>query len=272
MPVSGNPQWPTLAKQIRLRAVRMVTSANAAHIGSAMSIVDILTVLYFGVLEHSDQPEHPDRDRFILSKGHAVVGLYSTLRERGVITQEMIDGYGTASSPLMAHASHHVPGVELSTGALGHGLPVGVGKALAAKMRGQSWRTFVVLSDGELNEGSNWEALMFAVHHKLSNLTAIIDANGLQSLGTTVDTLNMEPLADRFRAFGCQVHEIDGHDYQQIAAAVTAPREGPVVVIARTVKGKGVSYMENQVAWHYKTPTADELAIAARELAVGAEA
>ena len=170
---------------------------------------------------------------------------------------------------MMSHISHHVPGVEFSTGSLGHGLPFGVGKALAAKRLGTNWRTFVLLSDGELDEGSNWEAFMFAAHHQLNNLVVIVDYNKLQSLTTVDQTLRIEPLADKFNAFGWQVLEIDGHDHQSIHKALTihqTPSTKPSIVIAHTTKGKGVTYMENKVEWHYKSPNLEQLAQALAEI------
>ena len=259
-----------LARRIRANAVRMVHRAKASHIASALSISDILAVLYGGVMRFDpQQPRAGARDRFILSKGHACVAVYSTLAEVGLIPAEQLRTYGDDFSWLMNHISHKVDGVEFSTGSLGHGLPFGVGKALAARTRGEDWRTFVVLSDGEMDEGSNWEALMFAAHHQLSRLTAIIDYNKLQSLTSVAATLGLEPLGDKLRAFGCAVHDIDGHDHAALAAALAsvAP-DRPTVIIANTIKGKGVSFMENQVAWHYKNPNDAQLAQALAELEV----
>lgn len=259
-----------LALRIRRHALEMVHRAKASHIGSALSISDILAVLYGEVLRLDPrQPAWPDRDRFILSKGHACVAVYAALAECGFIAREQLIEYGRDHSMLMNHISHKVPGVEFSTGSLGHGLPFGVGKALAAQRRGAGWRTFVLLSDGELGEGSNWEALMFAAHHRLDRLVAIVDYNKLQSLTTVAQTLAIEPLADKFRAFGWAVREVDGHDHAQLAAALeTAPWEAgrPSILIAHTVKGKGVSFMENRVEWHYRSPDAQQLSQALSEL------
>lgn len=259
-----------LANRVRQNALKMVHRAKASHIASALSIVDILAVLYGQVMrfDPADQT-YSLRDRFILSKGHACVAVYSTLAEVGFIPKEQLETYGDDFSWLMNHISHKVNGVEFSTGALGHGLPFGVGKALAAKARGEAWRTFVLLSDGEMDEGSNWEALMFAAHHKLTNLTAIIDYNKLQSLDSIANTLGLEPLVDKLKAFGCVVHEVDGHDHQQIADALARiSHEKPTVIVAHTTKGKGVSFMENRVEWHYKNPTDEQLAMALNELEV----
>jgi transketolase len=257
-----------LANRIRQNSLKMVHKAKASHIASALSIADVLAVLYGKVMcfEPGD-PFKSMRDRFILSKGHACVAVYSTLAEVGLIPKAQLETYGDDFSWLMNHISHKVDGVEFSTGALGHGLPFGVGKALAAKSRGDSWRTFVLLSDGEMDEGSNWEALMFASHHKLFKLTAIIDYNKLQSLDTVAKTLALEPLADKLRAFGCEVHEVDGHDHEHIATALLSVSQSkPTVIVAHTTKGKGVSFMENRIEWHYKNPNDEQLATALAQL------
>ena len=246
----------------------MVCKAKASHIGSALSIADILAVLYGEVMKYTaSNPADPLRDRFILSKGHACVAVYATLAEVGIIAREQLLTYGDDFSWLMNHISHKVAGVEFSTGALGHGLPFGAGKALAAQSMGASWRTFVLLSDGEMDEGANWEALMFAAHHKLARLTAIIDYNKLQSLDSVAKTLGLEPLTDKLRAFGCAVHEVNGHDHAQLLAALRdVTPDKPTVVVAHTIKGKGVSFMENSVQWHYKNPSDAQLAAALAEL------
>lgn len=260
----------TLAQHIRIQALHMVHRARASHIGSALSICDIVAVLYGRVLNvDPKQPTFSDRDRFILSKGHACVAVYAALAERGFIGREDLLNYGQDHSVLMNHISHKVAGIEFSTGSLGHGLPFGVGKALAAQRRGQSWRTFVLLSDGELGEGSNWEAMMFAAHHQLGNLIAVIDYNKLQSLTTVDKTLRLEPLADKARAFGWSVREVDGHNHDLLEQYLgSAPWEAgkPSFLIAHTTKGKGVSFMENSVEWHYKSPSAEELAQALEEI------
>jgi transketolase len=260
-----------LAVAIRRRALAMVARARASHIGSALSIADIVAVLYGNVLRVDPaDPNWPDRDRFLLSKGHACVAVYAALAERGFFPAALLDTYGDDHSSLMAHISHRVPGVEFSTGALGHGLPFGVGKAIAADRRGAAWRTFVLLSDGELGEGSNWEACLFAAHHRLDRLVAIIDYNKLQSLGPVDQTLRLEPLADKFAAFGWAVREVDGHDHAALTSAVSgAPwvPGKPSMLIAHTTKGKGVSFMENRVEWHYRNPDAAQLAAALAELA-----
>lgn len=252
-----------LARRIRCRALEMVAAAKASHIGSALSITDIVAVLYGGALNlRPEQPRWPGRDRFILSKGHACVAVYGALAETGFFPRSVLDGYCADGSHLMSHISHHVPGVEFSTGALGQGLPFGVGKALAARKSGEDWRTVVVMSDGELAEGSNWEAFLFAAHHKLDRLTAIIDYNKLQSLGTVADTLGIEPLGDKLRAFGWALREVDGHDHAALHAALSGERwepGKPQLLIAHTTKGKGVAYMEGKVEWHYRSPSPELL-------------
>lgn len=259
-----------LATFIRKHALEMVCKARASHIGSALSIADIIAVLYAQVLRIDPaQPLLPERDRFILSKGHACVAVYAALAWRGFFPASDLETYGQDHSNLMNHISHKVPGVEFSSGALGHGLPFGVGKALAAKQQKADWRVFVQLSDGEMDEGSNWEALMFAAHHKLDNLVAIIDYNKLQSLTTVANTLGLEPLGAKLRAFGWSVQEVDGHDHKQLRQALASvPWEAgrPSVLIAHTTKGKGVSFMENKVEWHYKSPNTEQLAQALAEL------
>jgi transketolase len=259
-----------LARRTRIQALQMVYRARASHIGSALSICDIVAVLYGQVLRIDPKlPKSQQRDRFILSKGHACVAVYGVLAEMGFFPVEELLTYGQDHSLLMNHISHKVSGVEFSTGSLGHGLPFGTGKALAAKRSKQEWRTYVLLSDGELGEGSNWEAMMFAAHHQLDNLVAIIDYNKLQSLTTVDKTMRIEPLADKAQAFGWAVREVDGHDHATLAKLLNAtPWElgKPSFLIAHTTKGKGVSFMENSVDWHYKSPSADQLALALGEL------
>ena len=259
-----------LANRIRQNSLKMVHRAKASHIASALSVTDILAVLYGKILRFDPANENDSsRDRFILSKGHACVAVYATLAQVGFIPLGQLETYGDDFSWLMNHISHKVNGVEFSTGSLGHGLPFGVGKALAAKIRGEAWRTFVLLSDGEMDEGSNWEALMFAAHNKLSKLTAIIDYNKLQSLDSVARTLGLEPLVDKLTAFGCSVREIDGHDHHLLSEALASVSdEKPTVLVAHTVKGKGISFMENRVEWHYKNPNDDQLALALSEIEV----
>lgn len=248
----------------------MVTQAKASHIGSALSIADIVAVLYGRALRVSPAaPRHPERDRFILSKGHACVAVYAALAETGFIDRSLLETYGADGSMLMAHISHKVPGAEFSTGALGHGLPFGTGKAMAGKLRGESWRTVVLTSDGEWGEGSNWEAALFAAHHGLDNLVCIIDYNKLQSLKSVDETLRLEPLHSKFEAFGWAVREVDGHDHDALIELLEGPpwEPGkPMMLIAHTIKGKGVSFMENRVEWHYRNPTPELLDAALAEI------
>lgn len=260
----------TLAREIRAHAVGMVAQAHASHIGGALSMADLLAVLYGEVLRvRPEEPRWPERDRFILSKGHSCTALYAALALRGFFPVEELEAYGRDGARLMAHVSHEVPGVEFSTGSLGHGLPFGCGKALAAKRQGLAWRVFVMLSDGELDEGSNWEAILFAPHHRLDNLVAIVDYNKIQSLGSVKEVLDLDPLADKFRAFRWAVREIDGHDHDAIGRALSSvPWEPgrPSCLIAHTVKGKGVDFMENQLLWHYRSPNAEEAQRALKQL------
>lgn len=259
-----------LAKQIRINVLRMVYAANASHVGSCFSIADIVAVLYGQSLKLCpDQPKWSERDRFILSKGHGGAAIYAALALKGFIERQELNEYAKDGSRLMAHISHKVPGVEFSTGSLGHGLPFATGKALAAKRQGANWRVFALLSDGEMDEGSNWEAILFAAHHGLDNLVAIIDYNKLQSLGSIANTLGLEPLVEKFLAFGWAVREIDGHDHEQLKQTLgVVPWEmgKPSMLIAHTTKGKGVGFMENAVQWHYCSPNQQQLEQALVEL------
>ncbi|MGV3710342.1 MAG: transketolase [Gemmatimonas sp.] len=262
-----------LAQIIRADALRMTAATKASHIGSCLSIADILAVLYSGVLQlRSSEPRWPGRDRFVVSKGHAAAIVYSVLARTGFFPVSELDSYTRDGSIFTGHVSHHVPGVEFSTGSLGHGLPIGTGIALAAQKTQQNHRTFVLVSDGELDEGSNWEAILFAGHHKLRNLTAIVDANGIQSFGTVSEVLELEPLPDKFRNFGWNMREIDGHDHDALRTALQPPDVSdtrPTLVLARTVKGSGVSFMENELRWHYKSANPQELADALVEVGGG---
>jgi transketolase len=265
-----NKDTQAFARSIRTEALQMVARANASHIGGALSMADIIAVLYAGLLRvRPEAPNWPDRDRFILSKGHCCASLYAALALRGFFPRQELATYGETDTRLMAHISHKVPGVEFSTGSLGHGLPFGCGKALAAQRANAAWRTFVLLSDGELDEGSNWEAILFAPQHKLDNLVVIIDYNKIQSLGAVGEVLELEPLAEKFQAFRWSVREVDGHDHAALHHALArTPWEAgkPSCLIAHTVKGKGVDFMENSLKWHYSAPGSDQLAAALRQL------
>jgi transketolase len=240
-------------------------------VASALSIADAVAVLYGGVMRHRpDDPGFPDRDRFILSKGHAGAIVYAALAESGYFPVTRLAEHCANGSALSGHVSHAgVPGVELSTGSLGHGLSVAAGMALQAKRKGWPFRTYVAMGDGECAEGSVWEAAQFAAHHHLSGLVAIIDANRLQGLGRPDDVLACDPMAGKWRAFGWSVVEVDGHDHEQLEAALDVdPRVAarPRCVLAHTIKGKGVSFMEDDLAWHYRSPGPDELTRALAEL------
>jgi len=225
-------------------------------------MADILAVLYSGILNISPETIHsPDRDRFILSKGHACAGLYAVLADRGFFPVDWLETFYQNGSKLAGHATSSVPGIEVSTGSLGHGLSIACGMALAAKRDGQCYRIFTALSDGECDEGSVWEAALFAAQHYLGNLTVIIDYNKIQSLGNVCDILGLEPLGAKWEAFGWSVAQIDGHDHEQLIETLVKAHEEsrkPNCVIAHTVKGKGVPFMENQLLWHYRSPSPDE--------------
>ena len=256
---------------MRRRAFRMVHEAQLGHPGGDFSATDILATLYFGVMRHDPkQPNDPKRDRFIMSKGHATGAIYTALAAAGFFPEEWLDTYMQPRSLLNGHPNrNYLPGIETNTGPLGHGFPVAVGIAIAGQIDGADFRTFVITGDGELQEGSNWEAAMTAGHRKLANLTLIVDRNRLQQGAGTEETNGLDPLDDKFRAFGWHVEEVDGHDHAALLKALGTPvgdRTKPLCVIANTVKGKGVSFMEDQFTWHYRSPNAEELERAIAEL------
>lgn len=259
-----------LAKEIRKKSLQMVHQANSSHIGGALSMTDILAVLYTSVLKYKpDNPTWEGRDRFILSKGHACVALYSTLALCDYFPIDLLDEYGKNGSKLLSHTTHYIPGIEISAGSLGHGLPIGCGIALAAKYKKNNYRTFVLAGDGEMDEGSNWEALLLAAHRKLDNLCLIIDYNKIQSLGNTNEILNLEPLKSKLEAFNWNVLQIDGHQHTDLLKAFVLAektKEKPTVIIAHTIKGKGVSFMENNLLWHYRAPNEELLRTAINEI------
>jgi transketolase len=260
-----------LARRIRIHALCMTSRGGSSHVGAAFSIADILAVLYSGVLKVDPAaPKRGDRDRFILSKGHAGAAVYAVLAESGFLPVEKLRTHYQDGSDLSGHVSHKgIPGVELSTGSLGHGLSVGAGMAKAGKLVGALHRVVVLLSDGECDEGSNWEAILFAAHHRLDNLVAIVDYNKIQSLAPVAETLELEPFADKWRSFGWSVVEVDGHDHyalHQTFHRLPAAPGRPTCVIAHTTKGKGVSFMENSVLWHYRTARGEEFDTALAEL------
>lgn len=247
-----------LAWKIRRHGIEMTHLSGGSHIGAVMSVADIIAVLYTEVLHYkADEPKWEERDRFILSKGHAGAAIYAALAESGFFNIDELRSHYANGSRLSGHVSHHLPGVDFSTGSLGHGLSAAAGMALAAKKNGKSHKVYVVLGDGECDEGSVWEAVLFANHFRLDNLVAIVDHNHMQSLDTCEHTLELESLAGKWAAFGWNVQEIDGNDHEQLRAAFAKQGEQPdkpMVIIANTVKGKGVSFMENDILWHYRFP------------------
>mgnify|MGYP001004432150 CR=1 FL=1 len=254
----------------RKTILTIIKQANAGHTGGSLSCVDILNVLYNQVMNVSPQTmSSPDRDRYVHSKGHSVEALYTVLADRGFFPREELDTLCKAGSHFVGHPTRKVPGIEQNTGALGHGLPVAVGMALGAKLDGRSYRVFTIMGDGELTEGSVWEASMSAAHYKLDNLVAIVDRNTLQITGRTEDVMRLDPLAQRFAAFGYAVREVDGNDVAALAdlfAQVPFEPGKPNLVLAHTVKGKGISFIEDTAKWHHHVPTDQELATAIGEL------
>lgn len=259
-----------LSKKVRADVLRMLHMTKASHVGSCFSVADILAVLYARVLRmNPSQPKMNDRDRVIISKGHAAAVVYAALAHCGYFPIEWLYKYCNNGGLLAGHVSDQVPGVEISSGSLGHGLSVGVGMALAAKIDKKSWNTYVVMSDGECDEGSIWEAALLAGHHRLANLMVLIDFNKIQSFGRVEDVLSLEPFGDKWRAFGWNVVEVNGHDHGQLEATIKnciADFERPSVIICHTIKGKGVSFMEDKIEWHYKSPNDEQLLIALSEL------
>jgi transketolase len=259
-----------LAWKIKRHGVEMTHLSKGAHIGSILSVSDIIAVLYTGVLNiDSSNPQKENRDRLILSKGHAGAAIYAALAEKGFFpVMELATHYGNGSR-LSGHVSHKgVPGVEFSTGSLGHGLSVAVGMALEAKLSHKNYHIYVVMGDGECDEGSIWEASMFAHHHKLNNLTVIVDYNQMQSLDFCENTLSLNPLDKKFASFGYNVLNIDGHNHEELKKAFDTrfDNEDPKMILAHTVKGKGISFMENNILWHYRTPQGEEYDAAVKEL------
>jgi transketolase len=261
-------QLENLARQIRFEVVKMSSSGKAAHLGSSLSCVDILVALYFSFLKID--PKDPYRDRFILSKGHAVSALYATLAYKNFFPKDALASFNKDGSALPEHPSPYcVPGLEVATGSLGHGLSFGIGHALAAKISEQNFKVAVLLSDGECNEGSVWEAAMFAPAKKLNNLIAIIDFNKWQATGRSCEVMQLQPLKEKWASFGWDAHEIDGHDIAAILKILSLKdNDRPCAIIAHTVKGKGVSFMEDDNNWHYRIPTAEEVELAQKELQV----
>lgn len=258
-----------IAKIIRKDVLTISHRANVGHIGSALSIVDILTVLYFSVLRvNAKKPYDPSRDRFILSKGHAAAALYAVLFRRGFLTKRELSSFCADGGMVGVHPDRMVEkGIECSTGSLGHGLSIGIGMALGLQKRGHHARVFVLLSDAELNEGSTWEAIMFAAHHKLGNLVAVVDVNGSQAFGKTENILALRPLALKWAAFGWDVYEVNGHSLEDISTAfLRVGFQHPSVILAKTVIGKGVDFMENNFVWHYLSLSPEQYIKARQQL------
>ncbi|MHB8588875.1 MAG: transketolase [Candidatus Dormibacteraceae bacterium] len=250
---------------IRRHVLEQSKRANVGHIGCALSVADILAALYGGVLK--GHPADPDRDRFVMSKGHAGIALYAALHLAGHLSHDVLESYSGDSSLLGVHPHHGLAGVDFSTGSLGQGLSMAAGAALAARLQGSHRRAFALLSDAECNEGSVWEAAMFAAQHRLENLVAIVDLNGQQALGYTKDVISLEPLEERWGSFGWDVHTVDGNDQEAVASSIAGLEARlPHVLIARTTFGSGVSFMESQIRWHYLPMDETQYALALREI------
>ncbi len=269
-PMVNLDELKSIARRLRGSILTMITEANSGHPGGSLSAVEILTSLYFRTLRHrSDDPSWADRDRFVLSKAHACPVLYAALAEAGYFPHEELMSFRKINSRLQGHAHVKTPGVEMSGGSLGQGLSFGVGTALAARLDGRPTRTYVLLGDGECDEGQIWEAAMSAAHYELDNLVAIIDRNGIQNDRWTYEVMNLEPLPAKWRAFGWHTLEIDGHDISRLIDALdeaSATTGKPTAIIAKTVKGKGVSFMENNPNFHGKAPSREQLALALEEI------
>lgn len=260
-----------ISKNIRKKIIKMVSISKSSHVGSAMSIVEILVVLYFKILKiYPHDPVNENRDRFILSKGHASAALYAVLSEIGFFNENLLDKFFIDGGVLPGHLDRNVNmGIEVSSGSLGHGLSIGTGMAIAAKHDKKDHKIYVLMSDGECDEGSVWEAAMLAGHLKLDNLVAIIDYNKLQSFGRVKEVLNLEPLCEKWTAFGWDVKEVNGHDFQELLNAlgsIPIKSDKPSIVIAHTIKGKGVSFMEDKLEWHYKSPDQQQYEMAIKEI------
>lgn len=260
-----------LANKLRHHVLNMTHKAKSSHVGTCMSMIELLAVLYTHILRvDPEHPGWPDRDRFILSKGHGAAALYAILAESGFFPLEWLETFYQNGSRLAGHVTYRgIPGIEFATGSLGHGLSVATGMALVAKREQKDYRVFVMLSDGECDEGSTWEPVLFAGHHHLENLTVIVDYNHIQSLGTVPEVLDLEPFADKWRSWNWAVREIDGHDCDAIKSTLqNLPFEAgrPNCLIAHTVKGKGVSFMENKLLWHYRSPQGSEYEAAVKEI------
>ena len=265
------PELESIAKKIRGKIVEMSYQSRSAHLGSSLSCVDILVAVYWAAISIiPDNPTKPNRDRFILSKGHAASALYATLAFKGFFSKDNLESYAIAGSHLEEHPGpKSIPGVEAATGSLGHGLSIGIGMALSARIQENTYKVFVLLSDGECNEGSVWEAAMFASAHSLDNVVAIVDFNKWQATGRSCEIMALQPLKDKWEAFGWSVYEIDGHNMDSLVNILSNIPDGsnkPVAIVAHTVKGKGVSFMEDDNNWHYRIPTQEEVIMSKKEL------
>lgn len=263
--------YKKLAQEIRKLSLQMRHDSGAYHVGGDLSCADILSVLYTDILRFNpQQPRWQKRDRFILSKGHSCAPLYAVLALKGFFPKQWLKTFYQNGGKLGGHVTHHgVPGLEVSTGSLGHGLSLGIGMAYSAKLDRKDHRIFVLLSDGEMDEGSNWEAILFAGHHKLDNLVAIVDYNKIQSLGHTKQVIDLDPLGEKWHSFNWAIKEIDGHDVEEISRVLTAiplEKDKPTAIIAHTVKGKGVSFLEDTLLSHYMSPDEKQLKKALREI------
>ncbi|MCY6371279.1 transketolase [Clostridium ganghwense] len=260
-----------IAKQVRKDIVTMLTESGSGHPGGSLSAVEILTTLYFKEMNiNSEEPQNPDRDRFVLSKGHAAPVLYSTLAQKGFFDKDELLKLRKMGSMLQGHPNmNYVPGIDMSTGSLGQGISTAVGMAIAGKLDKKDYRVYALLGDGELQEGQVWEAAMSAAHYKLDNLTAFLDNNGLQIDGNVEDVLNPGPVDEKFKAFGWHVINVDGHDFEALINAIAeakAIKEKPTMIVCKTVKGKGVSFMENEAGWHGSTPSREQCDQALKEI------
>lgn len=261
----------SLARHMRGEIIEIASTSEAMHVGSCLSSLDVILTLYHSVLSiNPENPEWEERDRFILSKGHASLALYVVLANRGFFPRELLHSFNRTGTLLTEHPVRgNIPGIEASTGSLGHGPGMGLGLALAAKISGKNYRSFVLMSDGECNEGSVWEAVLLAPVHKLGNLIFIIDNNGWQATDRCDDIMSLSPLAEKFRTFGWNSFEVDGHNFKELLTlfqSVPGNPEKPTAIVAHTVKGKGVSFMEDDNNWHYRIPSAEEVTRAKREL------
>ncbi|MBT2757818.1 transketolase [Mesobacillus foraminis] len=258
------------ATEIRMELLKMIYESGTGHTGGSLSNTDILTVLYYHVMRvDPENPKWGDRDRYVQSKGHAVESYWAILADKGFFSKEELKTFSRFHTRLIGHPNNKVPGVEMNTGALGHGLPIAVGMALAAKMDRKSYRVYTLMGDGEQAEGSVWEGAMAASHYKLDNLVAIIDRNGLQITGSTEDVMSLEPIGDKWRAFGWEVVEVDGNDIEQLVNVLEGTPKvtrKPTLIVAKTVKGKGISFAENVTKWHHHVPSKEEYELAIQEL------